>query len=141
MLARIDEFARVEDNDVAANRDDYKRDRRQDRRHAGSSEKNKKENRSGSDSNSGLEAYNRVNTIYNRPIHKIIFDIQGQPFFKLPKPMDENFSSLEPKLRFLYHKDHGHKMENCRTLKQFLKKLVEQGHLAEYMKPAGKNAY
>lgn len=38
-----------------------------------------------------------------------------------------------------YHKDHGHKTENCRTLKQFLEDLVEEGHLGEFVKKAAKD--
>lgn len=41
---------------------------------------------------------------------------------------------------YSYHKDHGNKTENCKTLKQFLEKLVEQGHLIEYLKAAGKKS-
>lgn len=39
--------------------------------------------------------------------------------------------------KFSYHKDHGHKTENYKTLKLFLERFVEQGHLAKYMKPIG----
>lgn len=38
------------------------------------------------------------------------------------------------KLRCLYHKDHGHIFENCKTLKQFLEGLVSKDHVAKYMK-------
>lgn len=34
--------------------------------------------------NSGSKAFKGVNTIFNKHIHKIIFEIQSKPFFKLP---------------------------------------------------------
>lgn len=42
------------------------------------------------------------------------------------------------KFRWSYHKDHGHKTENCKTLKQVLEELVSKGHLAEYVNGAEK---
>lgn len=52
--------------------------------------------------------------------------------------MGGNPSSKDLKLRCSYHKDHDHKTKNCKTLKQFLERLVDQGHLVEYIKPTGK---
>ena len=42
LLSRIDEFARVEDDELAANRVEYKRERGNDRNREDSSKKNKK---------------------------------------------------------------------------------------------------
>ena len=42
------------------------------------------------------------------------------------------------KLRCSYHKDHGYRTENCKTLKQFLEGLVTKGHLVEYLGEAEK---
>lgn len=55
----------------------------------------------------GTEAFRAVNTIFNKPIHKIVFEIQGKQFFKCPKPMGGDPSSRYAKLRCSYHKDHG----------------------------------
>lgn len=63
-----------------------------------------------------------------------MFDIQYKPFFKWPRPMGGNHSARNSKLHCSYHKDHGHRIENCKTLKQFLEGLVTKGHLAEYIK-------
>lgn len=77
----------MEDDDLAANRVDYKIDRWNDKRHGGSFEKNKKEEKI-DDRKLGIKAFKGVNTIFNRPIHKIMYEIQSQPFFKWPKPME-----------------------------------------------------
>lgn len=52
--------------------------------------------------------------------------------------MGSDLTTRYTKLRYPYHKDYGHKTENCKALKQFLKILVAQGHLFEYMKQNGK---
>lgn len=84
------------------------------------------------------EAFKGVNTIFSKPIHKIIFEIQNNPFFKWLKQMGSDPSTRDTKLHCSYHKDHGHKMKNCKTLKQFLERIVEQGHLSEYIKTGGR---
>lgn len=48
--------------------------------------------------------------------------------------MGGNPATRNSKLRCTYHKDHGHLIEHCKTLKQFLEGVVSKGHLAEYVK-------
>ena len=52
--------------------------------------------------------------------------------------MDGALNARNKKLRCSYHKDHGHRTENCKTLKQFLEGLVAKGHLDEYLGKAQK---
>lgn len=54
--------------------------------------------------------------------------------------MGRDPSTRDTKLRCIFHKDHRHKTMNCKTLKLLLERLVEQGHLKEYVKPDGKKA-
>lgn len=133
LLTRVDGFSRVEDDDRATNRKNPKRKRGNDRRKDGNGKKNKRDNREGK-KKVRSEPFIAVNTIFTKPIHKIIFEIQGKQFFKWPKPMGGDLSSRDAKLYYSYNKDHGHQTENCKTLQQFLERLVEQGHLAEYVK-------
>lgn len=65
-------------------------------------------------------------------------EIQSKPFFKWPKQMGNESSKRDANLHCSYHKNHIHQTKNYKTLKQFLERLVEQGHLAEYVKLAGK---
>lgn len=79
MLARIDEFSRVEHDDKVANRPGFKRDREgnvnEDRRDDGNAKKNRGE---GSSEPRKGEAFRRVNTIFTKPIHKIIWGIKEE---------------------------------------------------------------
>lgn len=58
-----------------------------------------------------------VNTVFNKPIYKIMFDIYNQPYFEWPRPMGGNPAAMNTKLRCSYHKDHGYIIENCNILK------------------------
>lgn len=82
------------------------------------------------------QAFKAINTIFNKPIHKIMFEIQGKKLFKWTKLMGSDSSFRDTKFRCSYQKDHGHKTKKCKTLKQFLERLVEQRHLYKYIKPA-----
>lgn len=76
LLAKINEFARVEDDYSTSNMANYKGDRGNNKRQKGSSKKNKKEEKN-DDWKLSTEAFKGVNTIFNRPIHKIIYGIQA----------------------------------------------------------------
>lgn len=82
--------------------------------------------------------YKGVNTVFTKPINKIMFDIQNKPYCEWPRLMGGNTTARNSKLRCSYNKDHGHRIENCKTLKQFLEGLVLKGRLAEYIKGAEK---
>lgn len=84
------------------------------------------------------DGYKGVNIIFTKPIHKIMFDIQNKPYFEWLRLMGCNLAVRNTKLRCFYHQDHGHKMQNCITVKKFLEGLVMKGHLTEYIKDAEK---
>ena len=67
-----------------------------------------------------------------------MFEIQGKQFFGWPKQMGTIANSKDKTLHYSYLKDHEHGNEDYKTLNQFLERLVEQGHLAKYVKPGGK---
>lgn len=137
LLTRVDKFLRVEDDDRAANMLNPKREMGNDRKEDGNGKKNKKDDKK-CEKKSGFEAFKAVNAIFTKPIHNIMFEIQWKHFFKWPKPLGGDLNSRDMKLRCSYHKHHGHRTKNCKTLKQFLERLVEEGHLAKYVKPEGK---
>ena len=75
----------------------------------------------------GEEGFKGVNTVFTKPIHKIMFDIKDQPYFEWPKKMGGDPAKRYINLRCSYHRYHGHRTKNCKTLKQFLEKLIGQG--------------
>lgn len=54
------------------------------------------------------DGFKGVNTVFTKSIHKIMHDILNQPYFEWPKQMRGNFATRNSKLRWSYHKDHGH---------------------------------
>lgn len=57
-----------------------------------------------------------------------------KPYFEWPRPMGGSPNAKNAKLQCSYHKDHEHKTENYKILKQFLKRLITKCHLVEYVK-------
>ncbi|KAM7461661.1 hypothetical protein LguiA_029782 [Lonicera macranthoides] len=110
----------------------FKRDKNgnDDRRDDSCDRKSKRDG----DDDKKLNAFKGVNTVFNKPIHKIMQEIKNEEFFRWPKPMFSDLKTQNSALKCSYHKNHGHMTETCRTLKQFLQGLVEQGILAKYMK-------
>lgn len=86
LLPRIDEFSRVEDDDKAANRSGFKREKNgsENRREDGNTKNNCDE---GSSEPRKGETFQKVNTVFTKPIHKIMWEIKEEQFFKWPKSM------------------------------------------------------
>ena len=73
----------MEDDDRAANRSNFKRDRGNDRKDEGNGKKNKRDDIDEGKQNNG-EAFKWVNTVFMKPIHKIMFEIQASHFLNGP---------------------------------------------------------
>jgi len=83
LLARVDEFSRVEDDDQDSNRVNFKMEGAGEKRDDDNGKKNKKDSQDYNKSR--VDALRGVNTIFIKPIHKIMFEIMHKPFFKWPK--------------------------------------------------------
>lgn len=138
-LSRVNEYARVRNDDTVDQGVVAGKAKVKNNKGGGSNGKfDKSKRRRMEDYNIfNLDGYKGINTIFNKPIHKIMFDIQNQLYFEWLRQMGGDQSTRNKKLRCLYHKDHGHRTENCKTLKQFLEGLVANGHLAKYVGEAG----
>ena len=47
---------------------------------------------------------------------------------------DESFPKKKKSLQCDYHRDHGHEIDWCRSLKFLVEKLIKTGHLRRYVK-------
>ena len=96
LLSRVDEFARVEDDEIVA---------------SGSAEHNKgnkgngngkfdRTNRKRKDDYNIVseDGFKGVNTVFMKPIHKIMYDIHDKPYFKWSRAMGGNPASRDRKL-------------------------------------------
>ncbi|GFZ15662.1 hypothetical protein Acr_25g0000710 [Actinidia rufa] len=59
--------------------------------------------------------------------------IRDKLYFKKSEPMGDDPKRRNQHWRCLYLGEKGHKIENCRALKAFLKQLVHDGHLKEFV--------
>ncbi|XXG78142.1 hypothetical protein AAC387_Pa08g2147 [Persea americana] len=125
-------------------REDRRRDPSPDRRKARSSEQRRTPSASASgsrnDRGSSHEptSYVAVNTIFKEPIYRLLNKIKAQPFFKWPRPMTSDPSSRDQSRFCAYHKQNGHRTDECKSYKFHLENLVKEGHLREYIKQEGR---
>ncbi|XXG59194.1 hypothetical protein AAC387_Pa04g1317 [Persea americana] len=125
-------------------REDRRRDPSPDRRKARSSEQRRTPSTlaagSGNNRRPGHEpaSHVAVNTIFKEPIYRLLNKIKAQPFFKRPRPMTTDPSSRDQSKFCAYHKQNGHRTDECRSYKFHLENLVKEGHLRDYIKDEGR---
>ena len=78
-----------------------------------------------------------VNVAFKEPVHKIVDRIKNEPYFRWPNKMRGNPSRRNQSLYCTYHRDKGHTTEQCRVLKDHLRKLVKAGYLKEFVVDSG----
>lgn len=116
MLSRVNEYARVKDDEMVTS--GAAEEKRGNTMGSGSGKYDKSKRNIREDFRKVSEdGYKGVNAVFTKPIHKIMFDIHNKPYFEWLKPMGGNPVAMNTKLRCSCHKDHGHKIEHCKTLK------------------------
>ena len=78
-------------------------------------------------------SFQGINTVFKEPIYNMLHKIKKEPLFKWPPKMQGELSSRDSTSRCSYHRDAGHLTEDCRVYKSFLEKLVQEGHLEEFI--------
>ena len=65
---------------------------------------------------------------------KLLPMIQGLSDFKWPRPIGTDPSTRDRSKRCVFHKDHGHTTETCRSLQYLIERLIKAGHLKQYLR-------
>ena len=78
-----------------------------------------------------------VDEAFKEPMHKIVDRIKNEPYFRWPNKMRGDPSRRNQSLYCTYHRDKGHTTEQCRVLKDHLRKLVKAGYLKEFVVDSG----
>ncbi|XP_070015135.1 uncharacterized protein [Nicotiana sylvestris] len=60
---------------------------------------------------------------------------------KWPKPIQTDPSQRNPNLMCKYHGTHGHRIEDCRRLREEVTRLFNEGHLREFLSDRAKNHF
>ena len=82
---------------------------------------------------SGSASLQAVNTVFREPVHQVLEKIKNEPFSKQPNKMMGNPKKRNHNLYCQYHQDHGHTIEDCRSLWDNLDQLVREGKLKQLL--------
>ncbi|XP_019234699.1 PREDICTED: uncharacterized protein LOC109215130 [Nicotiana attenuata] len=58
-----------------------------------------------------------------------------------PKPVESDHSRRNPNLMCEYHGIHGHRIEDCRQLREEVARLINEGHLREFLSYRAKDRF
>ena len=70
-----------------------------------------------------------VRAVFRELVHQVLEKIKNEPYFRWPNKMVGDSTKRNQNLYYQYHQDHGHTMENCRNLWNYLDQLVREGKL------------
>ncbi|XP_028055048.1 uncharacterized protein LOC114259235 [Camellia sinensis] len=79
------------------------------------------------------KSYEGITTVFKEPIYRLVEKLKGEAFFVWPAKMSGDPTRCNQTLRCTYHREKGHKTQNCRALKQHLEDLVTAGHLQQWI--------
>ncbi|XP_034709000.1 uncharacterized protein LOC117932071 [Vitis riparia] len=74
-----------------------------------------------------------VQTPLTKSYEKLLLIIHNLPGFRWPVPIRSNPSERDRNKRCEYHKDHGHTIEACISLRYMVEDLLKAGHLKQYI--------
>ncbi|XP_028090458.1 uncharacterized protein LOC114290703 [Camellia sinensis] len=77
--------------------------------------------------------YEAITTMFTEPIYKLLEKIKAEPCFVWPPKMIGDPIRRNQEWRCTYHREKGHKMQNCRDLKRHLEDLVTVRHLQQWI--------
>ena len=66
-------------------------------------------------------------------MHQVLEKVKNESFFKWPNKMVRNSEKRNHNLYCQYHRDHGHTIEDCRSLWDHLNQLVREGKLKQLL--------
>ena len=130
-MDRMDKYKRIEDDQqqgkgkakvVPQERRDFRSDRYNNNR-----PRRDYTEQTGPNSNQVVEA------VFREPVHQVLEKIKNESFFKWPNKMMGNPEKRNRNLYCQYHQDHGHTIEDCRSLWDHLDQLVREGKLKQLL--------
>ncbi|XP_034708928.1 uncharacterized protein LOC117931980 [Vitis riparia] len=75
-----------------------------------------------------------IRTPLTKSYEKLLPIIRNLPRFRWPVPIRSNPSERDRNKRCDYHKDHGHTIEACISLRYMVEDLLKAGHLKQYVR-------
>ena len=84
-------------------------------------------------SQSGSTNTQVVGALFQELVHQVLEKIKNEPFFKRSNKMIGNPEKRNHNLYCQYHQDHGHTIEDCRSLWDHLDQFVHEGKLKQLL--------
>ncbi|XP_028089089.1 uncharacterized protein LOC114289542 [Camellia sinensis] len=81
------------------------------------------------DANRKLNARTGITTVLKIPIYGILSEIRDEDYVRFPTKVGDAQKGFNPRYRCTFHRERGHRTEDCFPLKQHLEELVAAGHL------------
>ena len=131
LMDRVDKYKRIEDDQqqgkgkakvVPQERRDFRSDRYNNNR-----PKRDYVEQPGSNNNQVAR------TVFREPVHQVLEKVKNESFFKWPNKMVRNPEKRNRNLYCQYHQDHGHTIEDCRSLWDHLDQLIREGKLKQLL--------
>ena len=72
-----------------------------------------------------------VDAVFRELVHQVLEKIKNEQFFKRPNKMMGNPEKHNHNHYCQYHQDHGHTIEDCRSLWDYLDQLVREGKIKQ----------
>ncbi|XP_028075591.1 uncharacterized protein LOC114277829 [Camellia sinensis] len=85
------------------------------------------------DANRKLNAQTGITIVFKIPIYRILSEIRDEDYVRLPAKLGDTQKGFNPWYRCTFHRERGHRTEDCLPLKQHLEELVAAGHLDLYI--------
>ena len=74
-----------------------------------------------------------VGAVFREPVHRVLEKVKNESFFKWPNKMVGNPDKRNRNLHCQYHRDHGHTIEDCKSLWDHLDQLAQEGKLKQLL--------
>ncbi|XP_028108645.1 uncharacterized protein LOC114307433 [Camellia sinensis] len=85
------------------------------------------------DANRKLNAQTGITKVFKIPIYRILSEIYNEVYVQFPAKLGNAQKGFNPQYRCTFHRERGHRTEDCLPLKQHLEELVIAGHLNRYI--------
>ncbi|XP_028057325.1 uncharacterized protein LOC114261292 [Camellia sinensis] len=85
------------------------------------------------DANKRLKARTGITTVFKISIYRILSEIRDEDYVRFPAKLSDAQKGFNPRYRYTYHRERGHRTEDCLPLKQHFEELVAVGHLDLYI--------
>ncbi|XP_028127009.1 uncharacterized protein LOC114323581 [Camellia sinensis] len=85
------------------------------------------------DAHRKLNARTGITTIFKISIYRILSEIRNEVYVRFPAKLGDGQKGFNPWYCCTFHKEQGHRTDDCLPLKQHLEVLVAAGHLDRYI--------